>query len=212
MQILNQQWMTDTIHRADVEGNIAARISLVKEVSMGGTIDHTTPRYWPQLALIAQYAKTFDNEPALVNCYDMARDHLEIKGEPKFPYLVDMILVECGDNPETLDFSEPHSARRYFIAHRGCQHAFRVGNLDVLNVCAERLAHKDGSKYPELAPLVFEIALAMKRSLECKDPNVHGLYQLASMSGDTARACRLIKCAFPDSYNPINRQEGTGNG
>lgn len=199
--IIDQQFMGASILRADNGGDVVARAVLVGLVARGYVIDKTAEKYWRQLTLITQYAKTVESHPALAACYNMAQDQLQTVDHVEYPALIDMILVECGDDPETLNLNTRNPGMDYFTAHRGSYLSYFVKNVDVLTACCERLSDKSGSPNNNLSPLALEIGLAMKQSLNGKVVNIPALCSLAQKSGNVYRGCRLIKCAFPGSFN-----------
>ncbi len=202
--IINQQWLSGTMNRAATHGDLTARATLVSAIEQGGILDSEDDAYWHNLVMITQYAQTLASNPALARCLMMTKATLEAKGTPTQPALVDMILVECGDDPETMDLNTGNTAMDYFIAHRGSYLSYWAGNLDVLKACTANLSIRDGSPKPEMAPLVFEISLAMQHTLECKEINLPELCTMARVSGDVLRACRLLKCAFPNCFDSID--------
>lgn len=214
MHILDQQWMDKSIHRANIAGDLVVRAVLIGLVARGYTIDPKAKKYWRQLTLITQYAKTFESHPALAACYNMAQEKLQAVDKVEYPALIDMILVECGDDPETLNLNSGNAGMDYFTAHRGSYLSYFVKNVDVLTACCERLADKSGSPNNNLAPLAHELGLAMQKSLQGKLVNIPALCSLAQKSGNVYRGCRLIKCAFPGSFNHVgcnSCQGGTGH-
>ncbi len=199
--IINQQWLSDAINRGVEGGDLATRAILVGLVGRGYTIDPASEKYWRQLTIIVQWARTLESNPALAQCYRMTQEQLQSIDVVQYPALIDMILVECGDDPETLDLNSGEAGMDYFTAHRGSYLSFFVKNLDVLKACCQRLSDKSGSPNNNLAPLAYEIGLAMQDSLQGKIVNIPALCNLAGKSGNVDRGCRLIKCAFPGSFN-----------
>ena len=213
--IIDQHWLDEAISRAAAGGDLTMRAILVELVGRGYILDPTSFDYWQNLTRVTQYAKTSESQPALEACYNMAQSQLQTVDIVKYPALIDMILVECGDDPETINLNSGDPGMDYFSAHRCSYLSFFVRDLDVLNACCERLADGSGSPDNNLQPLTLEIGLAMKDSLQSKPVNIPALCSLAQQSGNVDRGCRLISCAFPDRFRPddyVIRQEGSGNG